>query len=97
MFPVCDPEDLRVALPSNESWSDVMMTADGLGVFTFSEGNVTFDGVSYGSVATYTTTGAYCVNGEQSFQRTCQSDEWLPAAAVSIAPSKSCFEAITVA
>ena len=56
----------------------MMMTADGLGVFTFSGGRVTFDGVSYGSVATYTTTGAYCVNGEQSFQTNCQSDEWMP-------------------
>ena len=81
-FPVCDPEDLRVALPSNDSWSDMMITADGLGLFTFSEGNVTFDGVSYRSVATYTTTGDYYVNGEQSFQTNCQSDEWMPTARI---------------
>ena len=81
-FPVCDPDDLRVPPPFNDSWSDVMMTADGLGVFTFSGGNVTFDGVSYGSVATYTTTGDYRVIGEQSVQSICESDEWLPPVAI---------------
>ena len=60
----------------------MMMTADGLGVFTFSGGNVTFDGVSYGSVATYTTTGDYRVIGEQNVQSICESDEWMPPEAI---------------
>ena len=81
MFPVCDPEDLRVSLPSNESWSDVIMTADGLRMFTFSGGNVTFNGISYGSVATYTTTEDYHINGEHTFQRFCQN-AWIPPARI---------------
>ena len=58
-----------------------MMTADGLGVFTFSGGRVTFNGISYGSVATYTTTGVYRVSGEQIFQTIiCENNEWIPPA-----------------
>ena len=82
-------------LPSDESWSDIIVTADGQGVFTFSGGNVTFNGISYGSVATYTTTGDYRVNGEQSFQRICQNGEWMSPATITIA-SKCCFKGMRV-
>ena len=68
-FPVCAPDDLTVPLPSDESWSDILMTEDGQGVFTFSgiRRNVTFNGISYGSAALYTTTGDFCVKGEAEF------------------------------
>ena len=62
-----------------------MMTADGLGVFTFSGGRVTFNGISYGSVATYTTIGDYRVDGEQNFQTVCLNDTWIPPAVITIA------------
>ena len=46
---------------------------------------MTFNGVSYGSVATYTTTGDYRVNGEQSFQTVCLNNTWVPPAVITTA------------
>ena len=46
---------------------------------------MTFNGISYGSVATYTTTGDYRVNGGNTFERTCQNDTWNYEAIISIA------------
>ena len=43
------------------------MFQGGLGIYSFPGGNVTFDGVSLGSTATYTTNEGYLVNGRQTF------------------------------
>ena len=47
---------------------------------------MTYNGISEGSVATYTTYGKYLVNGNQTFNTTCLNDEWdpLPNATISI-------------
>ena len=37
---------------------------------------MTYNGISEGSVATYTTFGNFLVNGNQRFNTTCQNDEW---------------------
>ena len=53
------------------------MFQGGLGIYSFSGGNVTFDGVSLGSTATYTTNEGYLVNGRQTFMSRCGNDDWL--------------------
>ncbi|CAI8017723.1 hypothetical protein GBAR_LOCUS10717 [Geodia barretti] len=71
---VCDPNDLRI---SNVGWSETPMFQGGLGIYSFSGGNVTFDGVSLGSTATYTTNERYLVNGSQTFTSRCGNDNWV--------------------
>ena len=71
---VCDRQDLL--LPGVE-WGDLSLTPEGLGVYSFSGGNVTFDGVSLGSTATYLTNEHYRVNGSQVFTSKCESDNWV--------------------
>ena len=45
---------------------------------------MTYNGISEGSVATYTTFGNYLVNGNQRFNTTCRNDEWDPLPTISI-------------
>ena len=52
---VCDPQTLLVPLSTGLSWSAMTVTTEGLGFFSFDGGSVTYDGVSTGSTATYTT------------------------------------------
>ena len=70
---VCDPELL---LASSVNWSTMSVTPDGLGVFTFPGGNVTFDGVSLGSTAVYSTNQYHRVNGSQTFESKCGNNNW---------------------
>ena len=72
---VCDPEDLLVDLPCNASdtWSSLTSGQPGC---SFNGGNVTYDGLSEGSTATYNTHGDYFVNGGQFFQATCHNGNW---------------------
>lgn len=77
---VCDSQDLL--LPGVE-WGNLSLTSEGGGVYSFSGGNVTFDGVSLGSTATYLTNEHYHVNGSQSFTSSCDDEiqNWvLPSA-----------------
>ena len=77
-YTVCDSEDLLVDLPSDSgTWSN--LTFGETGYSSFNGGNVTFDGISEGSTATYTTHGDYFVNGGQFFnQTTCRNGSWTP-------------------
>ena len=72
---MCYPEDLLVDLPPGTSgiWSPLTSGQPG---YSFNGGNVTFDGISEGSTATYTTHGDYFVSGGQFFQTVCQKNEW---------------------
>ena len=75
-YAVCNPEDLLVDLPSDSStWSP--LTFGETGYSSFSGGSVTFDGISEGSTATYTTHGDYFVSGGQFFQTTCRNGSWI--------------------
>ena len=69
---VCYPEDLLVDLPS-DTWSPLTSGQPG---YFFNGGNVTFDGISEGSTATYTTRGDYFVSGGHFFQTMCQKNGW---------------------
>ena len=53
---------------------------------------MTYNGISEGSVATYTTFGSYLVNGSQTFNTTCRNDEWdrLPNISVTIGTYVPC-------
>ena len=51
-------------------------TADGQGVYSFPSGNVTYDGVSLGSTATYRASGGYLVNGVRMLERRCKDNIW---------------------
>ena len=53
------------------------MFQGGLGIYSFSGGNVTFDGVSLGSTATYTTDESYPVNGSQTCTSRCENENWV--------------------
>ena len=71
---VCDPQTLLLPLPPGLSWS-----AMGLGSFSFDGGSVTYDGVSLGSTATYTTSMDFCLNDSpEPFQSVCMNNEWTP-------------------
>ena len=73
---VCYPEDLLVDLPPGTSgtWSPLTSGQPG---YSFNGGNVTFDGISEGSTATYTTHGDYFVSGGQFFQTMCRKNGWI--------------------
>ena len=72
---MCDPEDLLVELPSDSgTWSPLTFGETSYSFFI--GGNVTFDGISEGSAATYTTHGDYFVSGGQFFQTMCQKNGW---------------------
>ena len=85
-YTVCAPAGLLVQLPSPPpglTWSAMTVTTEGLGSFSFDGGSVTYDGVSLGSTATYTTSLDYHVNGSQVFQSSCHNDMWTPPAVIS--------------
>ena len=85
-YTVCSPAGLLVQLPSYPpglSWSAMTVTTEGLGSFSFDGGSVTYDGVSLGSTATYTTSLDYHVNGSRVFQSSCYNDMWTPPAVIS--------------
>ena len=47
-------------------------TADGMGVYSFPGGNVTYSGVSLGSTATYRVSKDYLINGVRILERRCK-------------------------
>ena len=71
---VCDPRDQGMIPGVN--WTEVNFT-NSVGIYSFSGGNVTFDGVSLGSTATYTTNERFLVNGRQMFTSRCRNDSWV--------------------
>ena len=84
---VCDPEDLLVDLPSG-TWSPLTSGQPG---HSFNGGNVTFDGISEGSTATYTTHGDYFVSGGQLFQTMCRKNGWIYLPTIYIAGLMAVF------
>ena len=58
------------------------MIQDGEGVYSFPGGNVTYNGVSLGSIATYRTSVDYRVNGVQLLESTCEDGMWTPEAVI---------------
>ena len=58
------------------------MIQDGEGVYSFPGGNVTYNGVSLGSTATYRTSVDYRVNGAQLLVSTCEDEMWTPEAVI---------------
>ena len=76
---VCSPDDLLV---SGVDWSDMMLTPDGLGLFSFPRGNVSFNGVSLGSTAIYRTSVDHSVNGGLMLERVCLNNTWTPSATI---------------
>ena len=81
---VCQKEELKVQLPSGGklNWSELRETSEGLGLFVSEAGNVTFNGTTEGSVATYATMLGYFINGEMVVQRRCQNNTWLPSVGI---------------
>ena len=77
--PVCSPEDLLVP---NVSWNETAVIQNGEGVYSFSGGNVTYNGVSLGSTATYRTTMNYHINKSQVFESRCEDGMWTPPAVI---------------
>ena len=80
--PVCPLEDLLV---SNVSWNETAVIQNGVGVYSFSGGNVTYNGVSLGSTATYRTTMNYRCSGSQVHRNVsrvcesiCENGTWTP-------------------
>ena len=55
-----------------------METSEGLGLFVSEAGNVTFNGTTEGSVATYATMPGYFINGEMVVWTRCKNNAWLP-------------------
>ena len=74
LFSVCSPEDLL--LPGVDWTPMPEFTADGMGVYSFPGGNVTYSGVSLGSTATYSTSEGYLVNGVRILERRCKDTMW---------------------
>ena len=58
------------------------MIQNGEGVYSFSGGNVTYNGVSLGSTATYRSTNDYRINGSCVFERRCEDGLWTPTAVI---------------
>ena len=76
----CNITDLQVPLPFDGNWTGLSSEAG----FRFEGGNVTYNGISEGSVAIYTTFGSYLVNSSQTFNTTCRNDEWDPLPTISV-------------
>ena len=69
---VCSPEDL---LYPGVDWTAMPdFTADGMGVYSFPGGNVTYNGVSLGSTATYNISEEYIIDGVRSLERRCENN-----------------------
>ena len=58
------------------------MIQDGEGVYSFPGGNVTYNGVSLGSTATYRTSVDYRVNEVQILESRCEDRMWTPEAVI---------------
>ena len=58
------------------------MIQNGEGVYSFSGGNVTYNGVSLGSTATYRTTMDYHIKRSRVFESTCEDGQWTPPAII---------------
>ena len=58
------------------------MIQDGEGVYSFPGGNVTYNGVSLGSIATYRTSVDYRVSGARLLESRCEDEMWTPEAVV---------------
>ena len=69
------------------------MIQDGEGVYSFPGGNVTYNGVSLGSTATYRTSVDYRVNGAQLLESRCEDTMWTPEAV--IVPAGTLFSEIS--
>ena len=70
---VCSPEDL---LSPGVDWDPTPIISKGQGVYLFPGGNVTYNGVSLGSTATYRTSEGYLVNGERILEIRCTHNVW---------------------
>ena len=70
---VCSPEDL---LSPGVNWDPTPIITNGQGVYSFPGGNVTYNGVSLGSTATYRTSEDYLVNGERILEIRCTNNVW---------------------
>ncbi|CAI8010374.1 hypothetical protein GBAR_LOCUS6838 [Geodia barretti] len=69
---LCSPEDL---LFPGVDWTAMPdFTADGMGVYSFPGGNVTYNGVSLGSTATYNISEEYIIDGVRSLERRCENN-----------------------
>ena len=81
---------------SGVEWGDLSLTPEGQGIYSFPGGNVTFDGVSLGSTATYLTNEHYRVNGRQSFTSSCDDEiqNWVLPSAGKIVGGDVCVSAI---
>ena len=77
----CSPTDLKVDLPDGQVWRDLQNTVG----YEFDGGNVTFNGIMNGSIATYTTYGDYFVSGGQTFHTTCLNNGWIHLPTIDIA------------
>ena len=70
---VIDEETIDIVAADNST------TDSGVGVYSFSGGNVTYYGLSLGSTATYSTSGVYiCSNGNQILKRRWEQGYWIP-------------------
>ena len=73
---VCDSSDLLVP---GVSWNETAgFNNDSMGIYLFPGGNVTLNGVSLGSTATYTTNESYLVNGSVT-RRCLNNGSWTPS------------------
>ena len=66
-------EDL---LSPGVDWDPTPIITNGQGVYSFPGGNVTYNGVSLGSTATYRTSEGYLVNGERILEIRCTNNVW---------------------
>ena len=73
---VCDPDDLL--FPGVDWTAMPEFTDDGQGFYSFPGGNVTYDGVSLGSNATYRASVDFLVNGVRFLERRCENNAWKP-------------------
>ena len=72
---VCSLEDL---FPPDVDSKKPVFTGT-VAVYSFTGGNVTYNGVFSGSIATYRASEGYLINGTQSVKRKCSDDyTWTP-------------------
>ena len=67
------------------------------GFYSFPSGNVTYNGVSLGSTATYRTSVDFLVNGVRFLERRCENNAWKPPEVViSVAGECPSIELLTM-
>ena len=84
---------MKVDLPDGQVWRDLQNTVG----YEFDGGNVTFNGIMDGSIATYTTYGDYLVSGGQTFHTTCHNNGWKHLPTIDIAGNKFFISSCTYA